>query len=210
MFEYAYTSGTGKLKKFLDEIHTSGVPGKLTHKELEKRGYRTKEDRRIVSILKAIGFADNSGVPTKRYTDYRNNDISKKVLAEGIREGYPNLFRTYPNAYKQDPKKLQAFFSSDTTLGAQAVNYIVGTFQALCSLANFDGEDTPINTDGKELTEPSGNNSTSPKVPISPEMIEGSSVTINVNLQLSLPETKDYEIYDKIFESLKKNLLDRK
>lgn len=210
MTEYAYTSGTGKLKQFLNEIRTSGVPERLIVKELEKRGYKTKEDRRIIPILKAIGFLDVSGKPTKRYTDYQNSENSKKVLAEGIREGYSELFKLYPDAYKQDTKKLNGFFKTETKLGDKAVSYIQGTFQALCSMADFDGEYTPPPADGEELAEPSKDNGNSSNVPIIPDMMDGSSVTINVNLQLSLPETKDYEVYDKIFESLKKNLLDKK
>ena len=95
MSDYPYTSSTGKLKKFLIEIPKTGVPDKLIQKELEKRGYKTKNDREIIPILKNIGFLDDTGTPTKRYLDYRNSEISKKILAEGIREGYPDLFKTY-------------------------------------------------------------------------------------------------------------------
>lgn len=208
MAEYAYTSGTGKLKKFLSEIPTSGVPDKLIQKELEKRGYKTKEDRNIIPILKAIGFLDDSNKPTKRYTDYRNSEISKKVLAEGIREGYPDLFKTFPDAYKQDNKKLKGYFGSVTKVGEAAINYMVGTFEALCSLADFDGE---LELPPEEGEGTAGGNPPRPgtKIPKITETWDGGAVTINVNLQLSLPETKDYEVYDKIFESLKKNLLDR-
>lgn len=210
MTEYTYTSGTGKLKKFLSEIPTSGVPERLIQKELEKRGYKTKEDRKIIPVLKSIGFLDSSNKPTKRYADYRNSEISKMVLAEGIRDGYPDLFKTFPDAYMQDSKKLKGYFSSVTKVGESAINYMVGTFQTLCSLADFG--DGPVivpenREDPSELGTAKGKDG---KLQTFQELPVGNAVTINVNLQLSLPETKDYEVYDKIFESLKKNLLDRK
>ena len=37
--------------------------------------------------------------------------------------------------------------------------------------------------------------------------ITSQGITVNVNIQLTLPETKDDTIYDKIFVSLKKHLL---
>ena len=153
---------------------------------------------------------DDSGVPTKRYSDYRNSEISRKVLAEGIKEGYLDLFRTFPDAYKQEDKKIKGFFSSVSRLGETAINYMVGTFQALCSMADFDGEYVPTQETGGTSEDSDEKEGQTLEISRAPEIADGSTVTINVNLQLSLPETKDYEVYDKIFESLKKNLLDRK
>jgi hypothetical protein len=144
-------------------------------------------------------------VPTERWQAYRDKKRAPLELAAAIREAYSGLFALYDDAYRKDDEALRNFFTSNTTVGEKAVSYMVRTFKTLCELADFTSTPPP-----------------SPEIPSSPEIevttdgsrvkivdraIAPQDVTINVNIQLTLPETKDGSIYDKIFESLKKHLL---
>jgi len=49
-------------------------------------------------VLKALGFIDDAGVPKQRYFDFLDQGQSARVLAEGIREAYSDLFNVNKNA----------------------------------------------------------------------------------------------------------------
>jgi hypothetical protein len=151
--------------------------------------------------LKYIGFLDTSNVPTDLWRRYRNPVESRAVLAQAIRSGYSDLFRTFPDAYRKDREALYAFFSSQTGKAESTINLMVSTFLNLKDLADFEVaevEPTPVPEPTPIAEEP--------QIPRPVERRRGIS-EIHINIQLVLPETTDTSVYDSIFESLKKHLL---
>ena len=130
------------------------------------------------------------------------------MLAIGIRDAYGDLFKVYPDANKRDREILTNFFTTNTNVARTTVACIVRTFETLCELADFSF--TPSKVPTIQAIE-------SPTVELPAEAIEKSEipptahtaqeVTINVNIQLTLPETRDGSVYNRTFESLKKHLL---
>lgn len=57
---YPYTQNVGSLIGVIKAIGSHGVPDKFTTKELPVWGYKSSNDRSIVSVLKHIGFIDQS------------------------------------------------------------------------------------------------------------------------------------------------------
>ena len=202
MAEFPYSAKPSSLPGFLEKIQAVGVPDKVTLKYLATLGFKSSNDRYIPGILKSLGFIDQSGVPTERWRVYRNKKRAPSELAIAIRDAYLGLFTVYDDAYRKDDEALRNFFTSNTTVGEQAVSYMVRTFKTLCELADFTSTPQP----SVEIT-------AIPPVEVAAEakLADGATVsqgiTVNVNIQLTLPETKDSSIYDKIFESLKKHLL---
>jgi hypothetical protein len=197
MAEYPYTLKTGSLTKFFDHIVRAGVPDKVTIKYLESAGFKSTNDRSIMAVLKFIKFLDESGTPTENYINYRDKSKSRIILAQAIRASYPELFGIHPNANRKDLEALRDFFRPKTNAGEKVLNSIVSTFRALCELADFEAG--PIQA-LQAIEKPVESKPTKATFEVAP-------TTLNINIQLALPVTENSEIYDKIFASLKKNLL---
>lgn len=201
MVEYPYVLSPGKLKKFLEHIQSAGVPPKITTEYLSSVGFKSSNDRRVVSVLKFINFADTNGVPTDEYRWFRNKEKAKLVMAKSLKAAYKSLFGTFSDADRKDTEALRNYFSTHTTAGEQVVNATVTTFKALCEFADFEAEPegTVESTKAELESEASVNRQVMPAISSQPQ--------ININIQLQLPETKDPEIYDNLFSALKKHLL---
>ena len=198
MAEFPYSPKPASVVRFLERMQSMGVPDKVTVRYIESVGFKAKNDRRIVGILKALGFLDPSGVPTERWRDYRDTSRAPKVLAEGMGEAYSELLGVYPDAYRRDNEALIDFFKSKTEVAETTVRLMVRTFKILCGLADFEGIAGPARSQEKVSPEPTV---------VIPATVRGREVSVTVNIQLVLPATKDGSIYDSVFESLKKHIL---
>ena len=96
----AYLTSTRNLEGILNAIRGAQAPDKFTQKFLESLEFKSSSDRLIINVLKALGFLDDGGRPTQRYFSYLDQGQSGRVLAEGIREAYADLFKVNVNAQK--------------------------------------------------------------------------------------------------------------
>jgi len=200
MAGFPYTQAPGRLKSFFSKIPQLGTPGAVDKKWLSSIGMQATNDPTIISVLRFIGFVDQSNKPTERWRDYKSR--AGKALAEGILEGYAELFHTYTDAHRRSDEELRAFFSTKTTAGAQVVSKTLTTFKTLCELADFQGVSVagpPVQSEQLTLDGPGA------PTEIIKEL--GPGVTININLQLTLPDTTDESVYDRLFAAMKKHLL---
>lgn len=209
MADFPYVMVPGKLQEFLDHVQLAGVPAKVTQKYLEQVGFKSKNDRAIRPVLTFIGFVDGSGTPTKRWQEYRNRSKAGKVLASAIKSAYADLFRTYPDAHRKDTEALRNYFSAHTKVGERAIRGIVGTFKALVEKADFSGtvEEAPAPTPAAqpETTVTEEQDVAAKVTSFARESQTG--VTINVNIEIGVPETTDPEVYEHFFAALKKHVL---
>jgi len=199
---YPYVYSLAALKRFLNLIPETGTPAKLTPEYLKTAGFRNTNDRAIISVLKFVNLLADDGTPTSDYSLLRDNSKAGAVMSSHLKTAYKELFDLYPDANNQPDEKLKNFFAPQTPAGGESVNKIVGTFKTLCESADFGAAPISSTTTGQG---PSQVRVVSQTIPSS----EG-GVTINLNIQLQLPPTENAEIYDKIFESLKKHLIDLK
>ena len=212
--EYPYASNPGRVKEFFAKIGDLGVPSKLTQTYLEGLGYRSKNDRAILPIAKALGFTDTNGVPTELWRNYRDKTRAGAIMASALQSLYSDLFSMYPDAQRRDNEALKNFFSSRTNVGEGGQRFMAGTFRALAELADFSGDrEVPLQTgngDGASLGY-SPTVSSSPRVAASTSHVlaggGGGAVTLNINIQLQIPDTDNADTYDKFFAAMKKHLL---
>ncbi len=201
MADYPYMSSPATVKEFLTKIQSLGVPDKVTTKYLESLGFKSKNDRALIGIIKAIGFIDASGIPTQRWKSYRSTATAKATMAAALRETYGTLFKTYPQAQQTDNEALRNFFSSHSNVGEGALRFMVGTFKSLTELADFGADAPPA--EEEEMEEERGPESKVIKVL---KKTTGGGMTVNINIQLTLPASDDGTIYEKFFAAMKKNL----
>lgn len=202
---FPYTPQSSRIPKFFAHIQSSGVPPKVTQKYLESAGFKRKNDRYLISILRTLGFIDGSGVPGDMWTAYRRTDGAKAVMAAAIRSAYSGLFDMYEDAWRKDREGLRNYFKGESTgVGDTTVDLMVGTFNILCELADFEAALEPATAAGREV---GGARQTATPQPVAASMGAAAGMTINVNIQLQLPATEDAAVYDRLFDSMKKHLL---
>jgi hypothetical protein len=214
----AYLTSTKNLKGIMEGITTAQAPKQFTQKFLENLGFKSNTDRLVINVLKAIGFLDATGAPTERYFRYLDQTQSAKVLAEGIREAYGDLFAVNINAQnmtrpdvKNKLRTLTQGQSSDAVLDKMAM-----TFRALSDLAEWTGSPTP-----QPAVEASANGDEPEKTPETQATLGGVAAQhgdgqprapvrlggLVYNIELVLPESRDPAVYDALFRSLRTHLL---
>jgi uncharacterized protein DUF5343 len=205
---YPYHVNTANIKKFMEHIQTAGVPTKLTFQYISSVGFKSSNDRALLTVLKFIGFVDNSGVPNDTWRAYRNKSQSKKVLAGALRKSYATLFSTYPDANRKDNEALRNFFSSHTSVSEGTLGYMVRTFKTMADMADFESAaesavelETGLEKKPEQEKEKGGT--------VVKRQVTGSAagLTVNINIQLQIPATENAAIYESLFAAMKKNLL---
>lgn len=170
----------------------------MTLKDLQAWGFTSSNDRRLLNLLKDIGFVDHAGVPQPPYREFKHKDKASQVMADTIRTTYADLFAEYPDAAHESPETLANWFGYRAGVGEQAARQMANTFKKLCSMASFDSGQT----DEGEMAQP----------PPRPAAVAGKSPDIGlhsltINVQIALPETADRKVYEDIFKAMKEYLL---
>lgn len=192
-----YTPTPQNVKKFFETIQGLGIPPKVSNAYLPTIGFRSANDRYLMGVSKSLGFVDTAGKPTTKWRDFKDRTKAPKVMADAIKTAYADLYSTYPDAERKDDDTLQNYFARTSGVAESVARLMVRTFKNLCELAGFEAvaEEEHVTTP----TAPAGE-----KVGEIPP--GGKLVTLNINIQLQLPATKDATIYEALFSALKKNL----
>lgn len=209
MAEFPYAYVLGKLKEFLAKIREIGIPNKATVKWLESLGYKSSNDRSMLSVLQQIGFIDETGVSLERWTKYRGARY-RKVLAEGIIEGYGELYSMYPDAHSRTTEELESFFSTRSTAGKQVIQKTVSTYKVLCELADFDSISTPTD-------KPPASKKTESIVELpvkqTDQIVSASPRSfvpkLHIDIQIHISPDASPEQIDQIFASMAKHLYNK-
>jgi hypothetical protein len=201
----SYTTVPGRIPDLLKKIRETGVPAKATNEWLRSLGFTSSNDRSLIAVLRQIGFIDATNLPQPAWREYRGAD-HRGVLGRAVRLGYDMLYGTYPDAHVRTNTELAHVFGTKTTAGKQAIDKMVATFKNLAKEAEFD------DTGSDALAPPplvmdAGNRS-----PVRSTVVTrtsaGGGVTINVNVQLTIPETTDEKVFEAFFGAMRKHLLD--
>lgn len=210
MTDFPYSSNPAQVRPLLEQIRKIGVPALVDATLLQTMGLDSGQSY-CLKILRCLGFVDDAQSPTERWRQYRDAKKGPVVLADGIREAYSPLFQVYPSAEAQDDATLQRFFASKTSYAESTVRLVVRTFKSLCGMADFasgTASDSVPASDSSSEIEQVESAARHPDDTILRRTIGKDGVTVNVNIQLTLPDTKDETLYDRFFESLRKHLLD--
>lgn len=195
-----YLPSAKNLKAILDKIIEGAPPERFTLEHLSGIGFPSSNDRAIIPLLKDLGFLSADGIPTQRYLDYRDRSRSKRVLGQALRDAYGDLFVINENLAKKDRDavigKFKATYgNSDVVAERQAA-----TFFAL--LDHADISTSPNQPTARIPEEPRSEGDQKPNAEFR------RSLRLNYKIEVNLPATRDIEIYNAIFKSMKDHLLD--
>jgi len=197
-----YMTTTKNLEGILNAIQSAQAPEKFTLKFLESLEYKTAADRLIIGVLKGLRFLDDNSVPIERYFRFLDQSEGNRVLAEGIREAYDDLFRVNIKANELSQSEVKNKFKT-LTQGQKSdvvLDDMAKTFVALCALADWTSIPAPLVSQPpiEEASQREGALATPLSLPMS---------QLCYNIQIILPATRDTAVYDALFKSLKEHLL---
>ena len=204
MQKFPYCQVNGKLREVFGKIRELGVPRKVDREWLRSIGYGSSADQTILPVIRFLGFIDPSGTPTERWHAYRDRSQSGAVLAQAIRDSYRDLYETYPDAHRQDNEVLENFFHAKTGQSERITSMVLATYRALCEIADFDSLPMAMAERPGFPSGPVASDVTSSAAERSRQA--GQALVVNLNIQLTLPETTDDSVYERIFSAMKRHL----
>jgi len=191
-------SNPARVKQFLEHVQAAKIPPKVNRNYLESAGFKSKNDRPLINLMKFTGFLDSSGVPTNVWKSYRDPKGAKGVLAKAIMTAYNDLFGMYEDAFNKDDTALQSYFSSKTDVAKSTIDYIVMTFKTLCKFADFEA--APAEPPISDLTVyPRPAEKVTPQVKFTPNL----QLNIEIHIAADTPDDK----IETIFRNMKNYLL---
>lgn len=190
----------GKLGDFFSKIRDGQAPEQFTNQLLKDLGFKSTNHRPYVAILKELGFLTADGKPTQRYSDYRDHSRSAFVVGDGLKEAYSDIFLIKENPTSSDKDTVTGKFKSFHNVSDNVAKNMASTFFALLDLADLSGasQSTSELPATEPITEPA---TATPSIPL-----DSLGTGLHYNIQIHLPATKDVEVYNAIFKSLKEHL----
>ncbi|NGP76308.1 DUF5343 domain-containing protein [Balneolaceae bacterium YR4-1] len=121
-------------------ISRSEHPDTISDTTLEKMGYDNPSDLLVLHVLRGLDIIHQDKTPSDLYFKMVDPDHTKEAIAEGVINGYMDLFLENPDIHKRLPgeiqEELKEYFEGKKT--DLIVKYIANTFHKLVSYAGID------------------------------------------------------------------------
>ena len=219
--KYPYVASAGPLSKTIEHLRRS-VPKEVTADTLRKLGVAPKNESYVINVLRFLGVIDEEGkkVDTKATAFVQHKDEAfASEFEKLVKEAYGELFDLHgDSAWDLDKSSLVQFFrTSDHS------SQVVGTRQAgtFTYLAGVSGHtELPAKREGAPQRKPSdaktvGARKTRSTTAATKAHINASKTGdggprfgLTVRIEVNLPAEGDQQTYDRIFRSIRKNLID--
>lgn len=208
-----YSTSAGTLEKLLEKIKQASAPERFTqdfvNTKLSMKGGTAKA---CIPFIKKMGFVANDGSPTDLYREFRNPAKSRLAVGKAFRKLYERLYEM--NEYVHDASDNDVLGLIVECTGNEhdnaATKYTLTTFNMLRKHADFDTFDAI--EQAVEIDQPQADPEVPNQIPINlptqslPQ--QGKSINLAYTINLNLPATKDIEVFNAIFKSLKEHILE--
>jgi len=204
-----YTVAIGRIPDLFAKIRDGQAPDLFNQQLLKDWGFSSSNDRVMIPMLKELGFLSPDGKPTSRYHDYRDHSQSKTVMGQALRDAYGDLFLIKEHPGDGDKPAIQGKFKSFHNVSDHVAGLMMRNFYALLNLADLKAPkpkgkgskaDSPDDKEA-EVEPPAGGSGADKSRRVA-------ATGLHYNIQIHLPATKDAEVYNAIFKSLREHLLD--
>jgi len=202
----SYVQTYGQLPEVFKRLSEGQAPDKFTRQYLKDLGFTASSFHAMIPLLKALGFLASDGSPTARYHEYRDHSQSRAVLGQALREAYGDIFTIKASPTPADRPLIEGKFKSTHNTSERVAQLMANTFFALLSLADVHNSSAKAKKEEKPDTEIESLQSVAG---VQRESVAISHrPTLHYDIQIHLPATKDVEVFNAIFKSLKEHLLD--
>jgi hypothetical protein len=206
----------GQLPKFFETLRLGTAPPSLTRQFLKDLGFKSSNHLEFIPLLKGLGFLTADGSPTERYRQFLDVTRWRQVIAEAVKEAYGDVFILKAKPTNSDLQMIAGKFKSTYNLSDLQAERAARTFLALLNLADAE----TLYGSGKPQTPPPQHAEELPPLPVHTQPTNGGNSTdafvelrkpqvgLHYNIQIHLPATKEIEVYNAIFKSLREHLID--
>jgi hypothetical protein len=202
----AYVLPTNRIADVFSKIRDGQAPSQFTNQLLKDWGFKSSTDRAFIPLLKALGFLSPTGQPTQRYHDYRDHSRSRAVMAEALREAYGDIFLINASPKPSDRSAIEGKFKSFHNVSDNVAQLMTKTFYALLNLADLSATSSAAPTLATKTEELDGEVVSPVEQPH--RRMASAFTGFHYNIQVHLPATKDVEVYNAIFKSLKEHFVE--
>lgn len=220
--KYPYVASAGPLMKTIDHLRRKNFPREVTADTLRKLGVAPSNESYVINVLRFLGVIDDEGkkVDTKADAFVQHKDEEFQKQFEGlIRDAYEELFEMHGDeAWNMNRGELTQFFRASDHSTEIVGTRQAGTFSYLAALSGHNA--LPQQREGTARKVPAGKASkASTRVKSSTDKVQHSRpktpvdmseprVGLTVRIEVNLPADGDQQTYDRIFKSIRKNLID--
>lgn len=196
-----YTIAVSRIPDLFTKIRDGQAPDQFTNQLLKDWGFTSSNDRALIPLLKELGFLSPDGKPTSLYHEYRDHSRSKEVMAQALRKAYSDIFLIKEHPTEADKDLIQGKFKSYHNVSDHVSSLMTKTFLSLLKLSDLKAspKKKPQMEETKESDSVDSSNIPAKPLPVKPGLY--------YNIQIHLPATKDVEVYNAIFKSLREHLI---
>jgi hypothetical protein len=209
-----YSTSVGTLVNMLEKIKSASVPERFTQDFVStKLTMKGGTAAACIPFLKKMGFVASDGTPTDLYREFRNPRKSRIAVGKAFKKLYQKLYEM--NEYIHDATDQEILGLIVECTGGEKDSTVtkstLSTLNMLRKISDFDIESDGV-VDSLDSTI-SRTPAVDPIPAISqfqiPAQHQHGSKGINLayTINLNLPATKDIEVFNAIFKSLKEHIL---
>jgi hypothetical protein len=227
--KHPYMSGSGGVVQTVSHLRKS-FPGQVTAETLKKLGIASNNESFVLNILRFVGVLDADGKknPTAATVFNQHEDAEFQAgFAKLVSAAYADLFSLHGDqAWTLPTEKLISYFRNSDHTTALVGGRQASTFQALAALSGKNDSAPRTATQRAKTSEKAATKATPPKraaatpstlhspLPAptpAPSSHKGAPtappMALTVRVEINLPAGGDQETYDRIFKSIRENLL---
>lgn len=212
---HPYSPSPGHITAAINHFRNS-FPATVNADTLKQLGIATKNESYVINVLRFIGAIDKEGKQTdEAATVFSQHDDAdfQKGFEQLVKVAYADLFALHKdNSWTVSSDKLISFFRTTDKTTAIVGRLQAATFQLL---AGFAGHGSVPELGAPKIAKAAA---AKPKAAKSLTGNGGSGsgngpskdIGLTVRIEVNLPPAADQETYDRIFRSIRENLLNGK
>lgn len=225
--KHPYVSGTGGLVHVLDHLKKS-FPATLDADVLKRLGFAPKNESYVLNTVRFLKLIDDNGARTemaqKTFT-LHDTPTFQKTFADIVKSAYADLFSLHGDTtWALDSHKLITFFRQTDQSSEVVGKFQANTFKALAAYAGHvdalaTAKPRTANRGEKKATaqkktkstpaaeQKKGDASARVDTSLGAQGQADRKLGLTVRIEINLPAQGDQETYDRIFKSIRENLL---
>lgn len=222
--KHPYVLSQQHLIQLIEQLRNSFPQSLVVNAEmLQKLGIAPNNEGYVINTVRYLGIIDENGKKTELsgtvFSKHEDDEFSSE-FAKMVHSAYKDLFDLFADkSWTLDETKLISFFRGNDQTSANVGHRQAVTFQTLATLS---GRLEPVKEKTANVQKSKATSSTKSKAktekkvrpikvsPIKEKSGAGKSERdfgLTVRIEINLPAGADKDTYDKIFQSLRENLL---
>ncbi len=212
---HPYVISNAALSSTVTHLRNS-FPDTVTSVTLKKLGFAPGSESRVINMLNFLGIIDDDGkgIEVAKETFLLDDAAFQQGFRAFVRSSYAGLFDLHKDgAWQLQRDRLIQFFRTNDKTTAIVGQRQARTFSVLCQISGYGEPKTRpprrakatavkahVANNAKEAAAALASPTETP--PVMPQ------VGLTVRIELNLPADGSQETYDRIFKSIRENLLD--